>query len=83
MKKISFCINTSRNEKNYISLLLTSMENNFSSFDHEIIIFIDSDNQNTYKFLKERDSKFKDIRILKNKLDVPIGYAPNINIMFE
>ena len=29
MEKISFCINTAKNEKEYIELLLTSMENNF------------------------------------------------------
>ena len=83
MKKITFCINTARNEKDYINLLLTSMEKNFDSLEHEVIIFIDSDNQNTYEFLKARDNKFNNLRILRNKLPVPIGYAPNINLMFE
>tara|TARA_B100000131_G_scaffold322747_1_gene377873 strand:+ start:972 stop:2279 length:1308 start_codon:yes stop_codon:yes gene_type:complete len=83
MKKITFCINTARNEKDYINLLLTSMEKNFDNLEHEVIIFIDSDNQNTYEFLKQRDNKFKNIRIFKNKLPVPIGYAPNINLMFK
>ena len=83
MKKITFCINTAKNEKDYINLLLTSMEKHFDSLEHEVIIFIDSDNQNTYEFLTKRDNKFKDMRILKNKLPVPIGYAPNINLMFE
>tara|TARA_Y100000361_G_C11152878_1_gene342264 strand:- start:119 stop:1426 length:1308 start_codon:yes stop_codon:yes gene_type:complete len=83
MKKITFCINTAKNEKDYINLLLTSMEKHFDSLEHEVIIFIDSDNQNTYEFLTERDNKFKDMRILRNKLPVPIGYAPNINLMFE
>ena len=83
MKKISFCIPTCRNEKDYISLLLDSMEHNFNSLEHEVIIFIDSDNQNTYEFLKNRNHKFKDIRILKNKLPVPICYQRNVNLMFE
>ena len=43
MEKLSFCINTAKNEKDYTELLLTSMEHNFNSYDHEIIIFIDSD----------------------------------------
>ena len=42
MKKISFCINTTGKEKDYLELLLTSMENNFASLEHEVIIFIDS-----------------------------------------
>ena len=83
MKKITFCIPTCKNEKDYIALLLDSMESNFDSLEHEVIIFIDSDNQNTYEFLKQRDNKFKDIRILKNKLPVPICYQRNVNIMFE
>jgi len=83
MKKITFCIPTCNNEKDYISLLLDSMENNFDSLEHEVIIFVDSDNQNTYEFLNQRDNKFKDIRILRNKLPVPICYQRNVNIMFE
>ena len=89
MKKISFCINTTGKEKDYLDLLLTSMENNFVSLEHEVIIFIDSfrlqddDNEDIKSWLLSRDNKFKNIKILKNKLSVPIGYAPNINLMFE
>ena len=83
MKKISFCIPTCRNEKDYIALLLDSMEKNFDSLEHEIIIFVDSDNQNTFEFLKDRKNKFKDVRIFRNKLPVPICYQRNVNMMFE
>ena len=89
MEKITFCINTTGKEKDYLELLLSSMENNFVSLEHEVIIFIDSfrlqddDNEDIKSWLLSRDNKFKNIRILKNKLPVPIGYAPNINLMFE
>ncbi len=89
MKKITFCINTTGKEKDYLELLLTSMESNFVSLEHEVIIFIDSfrlqddDNEDIKSWLLSRDNKFKNIKILKNKLSVPIGYAPNINLMFE
>lgn len=89
MENISFCINTTGKEKDYLELLLSSMENNFISLEHEVIIFIDSfrlkddDNEDIKSWLLSRDNKFKNIKILKNKLSVPIGYAPNINLMFE
>jgi len=89
MKKITFCINTTGKEKDYLELLLSSMENNFYSLEHEVIIFIDSfrlqddDNEDIKSWLLSRNNKFQNIRILKNKLPVPIGYAPNINLMFE
>jgi hypothetical protein len=89
MKKITFCINTTGKEKDYLDLLLTSMESNFVSLEHEVIIFIDSfrlqddDNEDIKSWLLSRENKFKNIKILKNKLSVPIGYAPNINLMFE
>jgi len=83
MRKISFCIPTCRNEKEYISILLDSMETNFDRLDHEIIIFVDSDNQGTYEFLKSRDTKFEDIRIIKNPWPIPMGYQRNVNLMFK
>jgi len=89
MEKLSFCINTTGKEKEYLSLLLRSMEDNFYSLEHEIIIFIDSlclkdkDNEDVYGWLMNRKFKFKDVKIIKNHLPVPIGYASNINLMFE
>ena len=51
MKKISFCINTAKNEINHIRLLFQSLEKNLSTTEHEIIVFVDSDNQNTTEWL--------------------------------
>jgi hypothetical protein len=51
IKPISFCINTANNEKDYILLLLKSLSDNTQIDIHEILVFIDSDNQNTYEEL--------------------------------
>lgn len=83
MQPISFCINTSRNELEYIKLLFKSLKDNLKSDQHEIIVFIDSDNENTFEWLLEQKSQFKDLKILKNILPVCYGYARNINEMFK
>jgi len=82
LQSISFCINTSQNEKEYIELLLQSLLNGIDVNIHEIIIFVDSDNQNTTGMLLEQKSLFPKLKIIKNNGD-PIGYQKNINYMFE
>ena len=83
MQPISFCINTARNELEYIKLLFKSLKDNLKSDQHEIIVFIDSDNENTFEWLLEQKANFKDLKILKNVLPVCYGYARNINEMFK
>jgi len=83
MQPISFCINTARNELEYIKLLFKSLKDNLKSDEHEIIVFIDSDNENTFEWLLEQKTDFKDLKILKNILPVCYGYARNINEMFK
>lgn len=78
MTPISFIINTSKNEKEYITLLLTSLLNGININIHEIIIFVDSDNQGTTNFLVEQKNLFPDLKIIKNNGN-PIGYASNSN----
>ena len=51
IKPITFCTNTARNEINHTKLLFKSLEQNLSTKDHEIIVFIDNDNQNTFEWL--------------------------------
>jgi len=80
---ISFCVNTAVNELEYIKLLFKSLQNNLSTLEHEIIVFIDSDNQGTFEWLLEQKSIFPNLKILKNPLPVCYGYARNINEMFE
>jgi GT2 family glycosyltransferase len=83
VKKISFCINTAVNEINHVKLLFRSLEKNLSSKEHEIIVFIDSDNQGTFEWLLTQKETFPNLKILKNNLPICYGYARNINEMFK
>ena len=83
LNKISFCINTAINELDYIKLLFKSLRDNLSTLEHEIIVFIDSDNQGTLKWLIKQKSIFPNLKILKNPLPICYGYARNINEMFK
>ena len=80
---ITFCINTSKNEINHIKLLFKSLEINLSRKDYDIIVFVDSDNQNTTEWLINQKVVFKNLKIVKNPNSVPVGYQKNINLMFE
>ena len=83
MKKISFCINTAKNELNHIKLLFDSLKYNLKDKTHEIIVFVDSDNQNTTDWLVTQKETFSNLKILKNNLPICYGYARNINEMFK
>jgi GT2 family glycosyltransferase len=80
---ISFCINTARNELNHIQLLFKSLEQNLSILEHEIIVFVDSDNQGTTEWLLTQKQIFPNLKVLKNELPICYGYARNINEMFK
>ena len=82
MDKITFCVNTSRNERPYLELLLQSLLNGIDVNLHDILIFVDSDNQDTTKFLVDQKSLFPNLTIVKNDGE-PVGYAGNINWMFQ
>lgn len=80
---ISFCINTAVNELEYLKLLLKSLKDNIKHNHHEIIVFVDSDNQKTFEWLITQKSEFKDLKILRNILPVCYGPVRNINEMFK
>lgn len=83
MQLITFCINTSRNEFNHVKLLFESLKQNLSTLEHEIVVFVDSDNQGTTEWLLEQKQIFLNLKILKNELPIPYGYQRNINEMFR
>lgn len=83
MEKITFCIPTAKNEKEYIKLLLKSLENNTNINNHEVLVFIDSDNQNTYEMLLDLKKTFKNLKIYNNQNKYPIGGQRNISVMFN
>jgi len=80
--KITFCINTARNEKSYLKLLLESLLNGVDVDLHDFIVFVDSDNQDTVGMLTASKSAFPNLTIIRND-GPPVGYAGNINYMFS
>tara|TARA_R110001592_G_scaffold362707_1_gene677793 strand:+ start:949 stop:2226 length:1278 start_codon:yes stop_codon:yes gene_type:complete len=82
-KSISFIINTAVNELNHIKLLLNSLQLNLDNKNHEILVFIDNDNQGTYKYLKSIKNSFYDLKIITHTLPPCIGYSRNNNLLVE
>ena len=83
MQNITFTTNLAKNTLEHAKLLLHSLKKNLDSDEHQILIFIDSDNENTLEYLLSIKSEFKDLTIIKNNLDIPIGYARNKTILTE
>jgi hypothetical protein len=82
-KSITFCIATAKDEKEYVDLLVKSLQKNTEFESHEILIFIDSDNQDTFEFLTDKKKNLKNLRICKNESEFPIGGQTNISLMFK
>lgn len=83
MKPITFCIASANNEREYTHLLLRSLQTNTDISKHEILIFIDSDNQNTYESLMEKKKELPNMRIHRNTSGFPIGSQRNVSLMFN
>lgn len=83
MKPITFCIPTAKNEKEYIKLLLDSLIENTEFNIHEVLIFIDSDNQATYEELLTYKVLYPNIKIYRNTSKFQIGGQRNVSIMFD
>ena len=83
MKQISFLINTSVNTLDHVKLLLKSLKENLTGKEHEILIFVDSDNEGTVDYLREQKKNFFDLKIITHKLSPCIGYSRNSNLLVE
>lgn len=83
MTPISFIINTSNNTLEYVKILIQSLKENLKYNHHEILIFIDSDNENTLEYLLSIKDEFNNLKIIKNLLNVPIGYQRNKTLLVE
>ena len=57
MEKITFCI-PSKNNLRYLKTCIKSIRKNASRPDHEIIVFVDSDNDGTVDWLVENSDKY-------------------------
>jgi GT2 family glycosyltransferase len=83
MQQISFLINTSVNTLDHVKLLLHSLKENLSGKEHEILIFIDSDNEGTKEYLIEQKKNFHDLKIITHSLPKCVGYSRNNNLLVE
>lgn len=83
MKPITFCIATAKNEKEYVKLLIRSLQENTQINNHEILVFIDSDNQDTHGALLEIKKTQPNLRVCKNPNKYPVGGQRNISVMFN
>ena len=82
MESISFCVATGVNEKEYLKLLLRSLKDNTELENHEILVWVDTDNQNTYEELIElQKTDFPMMRIGKNKYKSQLGSQLNSSVM--
>lgn len=83
MQKITFATNTGPGTLEYTKLLLESLKNNLVNKEHEIIVFIDKDNDGTYEYLKSIKKDFYDLKIVTHKLKIPVGYQLNSNLIVD
>lgn len=83
MQQISFITNTGSNTLPYTKLLLKSLKENLVGKEHEIIVFIDNDNDGTYEYLKSIKSDFYDLKIITHKVEPLIGHQRNSNILVD
>lgn len=83
MKQISFITNTGANTLPYTKLLLKSLKENLVGKEHEIIVFIDDDNDGTYEYLKSIKSDFYDLKIVTHKVKPLLGHQRNSNILVD
>lgn len=83
MESISFCIASAKNEKYYTLDLLKSLEKHTQFNNHEILIFVDTDNQNTFEALDDYRKDKPNIKIFRNTGDYQIGSQRNVSIMIS
>ena len=81
--KLTFCIASAKNEKEYTKLFIRSLNDNTSIEEHEILIFLDSDNQNSYEEFLQIQRDLPNLKIYRNKSNFPIGSQRNVSIMFH
>ena len=84
MNNISFIINVGKNNLEYLKLLLKSVKENLCYDNHEILIFVDRDNEGIVDYLNEQKTEFKDLRYITHKMPGGyVGYQLNINILVK
>jgi len=83
MEKITFATNTGPNTLEYTKLLLKSLKENLDDDGHEILVFIDKDNDGTLDYLKSVKGDFKDLKIITHNVNPIVGPEINSNLIVE
>jgi hypothetical protein len=83
MKKITFATNVGPNTLEYTKLLLKSLKENLDSDEHEILVFIDKDNDGTLDYLRSIKGEFKDLTIVTHTVQPILGPERNSNLIVE
>jgi GT2 family glycosyltransferase len=83
MNQISFIINASVNTLDHIKLLLKSLKENLKGQKHEILFFVDSDNEGLTEYLRDQKKNFYDLKIITHSLTPCVGYSRNSNLLVE
>lgn len=83
MNQISFLINCSVNTLDHVKLLIKSLKENLKGQRHEILIFVDSDNEGMVEWLREQKKDFYDLKIITHSLTPCVGYSRNNNLLVE
>jgi hypothetical protein len=83
MTQISFLINCSVNTLDHLKLLIRSLRENLQGKQHEILIFVDSDNEGTTEYLRSIKKDFFDLKIITHSIKPCVGYSRNNNLLVE
>jgi hypothetical protein len=83
MKKISFATNTGPNTLEYTKLLLKSLKENLDYNEHEIIVFIDKDNDGTLEYLRSIKNDFHDLKIITHNVTPILGPERNPSVIVD
>lgn len=81
MNKISFTTSTGANTLEYTKLLLKSLKENLVYNEHEIIVFVDGDNDGTADYLRSIKKDFYDLKIITHKVKPAVGLQINSSIL--
>jgi len=81
--KITFATNVGPNTLEHTKLLLQSLKENLHDKEHEILVFIDNDNDNTTEYLRSIKKDFFDLKIITHKVKPIIGYSRNCNLIVD
>jgi hypothetical protein len=81
--KITFATNTGPNTLEHTKLLLKSLQQNLDNKHHEILVFIDSDNDGTFEYLKSIKKDFYDLKIVTHKINPVVGPERNCNLIVD